>query len=63
VGRTYWLYFWDVATNSEIHRHMYTSNASSDWYSGVVCNGLLQGVEFSAIELGGETEDGRVING
>ena len=41
---------------------MYTSNASTDWYSGVVMNGLLQDVSFNAIELGGEL-GGTVING
>ena len=30
VGRTYWLTFWDTVTNTEMTRHMYTSNSSAD---------------------------------
>ena len=62
LGREYWLTFWDLATNTEITRHMYTSNGSADWYSGIVRNGLLQNASFNAIELGGEKE-GVVVNG
>ena len=35
-------------------RKVYTSTGSSDWYSGVLYNGLLQNASFNAIELGGE---------
>ena len=35
-------------------RYVYTSNGSSDWYSGVLYNGLLQNASFNAIEVGGE---------
>ena len=62
IGRSYYITFWDIATNSELTRKCYTSNGSADWYSGVLYNGLLQNASFNAIELGGE-KDGVVING
>jgi hypothetical protein len=62
VGREYWVTMWDVATDTEITRHVYTSNSSSDVYSGIIRRGLLQGVSFKMIELGGE-KNGVVING
>ena len=51
-GRLYNITIWDISTNSEVTAHVYTSNASGDCYSGVLYNGLYQGVKFSAIELG-----------
>lgn len=51
-GKLYNLTIWDISTNSEVTVHVYTSNAEGDCYSGVLYNGLYQGVRFSAIELG-----------
>lgn len=62
VGKSFWLTFTDPYTGTELTRKMYCSNASSDWYSGVMYNGLLQDVSFNCIELGGEL-GGTVING
>lgn len=51
-GQSYNITIWDISSNSEVTVHVYTSNASGDCYSGVLYNGLYQGVKFSAIELG-----------
>ena len=51
-GRLYYITIWDLLSNSEVTAHVYTSNATGDCYSGVLYNGLYQGVKFSAIELG-----------
>ena len=53
-GREYYITFFDPSTGSWIEKYVYTSNANSEMYSGVVLNGLYQGFEFHAIELGGE---------
>ena len=50
-GKTYDMTFWDPRTGAEDTATMYTSNATADCYSGVVLNGLYQGVEFHAIEV------------
>lgn len=51
-GQKYYIKIWDIKTNSEVTVHVYTSNSSAECYSGVVMNGLYQGLSFSAIELG-----------
>ncbi len=53
-GREYDIYFFDPASGTWTTRYVYTSNSSSDMYNGIVRNGLWQGFEFHAIELGGE---------
>ena len=51
-GQLYNITIWDISSNSEVTVHVYTSNSAGDCYSGVLYNGLYQGVKFSAIELG-----------
>ena len=55
MGKFYYITYIDPLTNAERTIHVYTSNGHGDLYSGVVRNGLLQGVQFSGIELKGET--------
>ena len=50
-GKKYNMTFHDPRTNTEVTVQMYTSNASGECYSGVLYNGLYQGVEFHAIEV------------
>lgn len=50
-GKTYNMTFYDPRTASEVTVAMYTSNASGECYSGVLLNGLYEGVQFSAIEV------------
>ena len=53
-GKEYYLTYYDPAIKSNRTIWCYTSNAGADMYSGVVMNGLWQGFEFHAIEIGGE---------
>lgn len=53
-GQEYSLTYYDPLDNVERTIEVYTSNSKSDLYSGVVLNGLWQGVSFNAIELAGE---------
>lgn len=55
-GQEYNLTYWDPLENAEKTINVYTSNSSTDLYSGVLYNGLWQGIKFNAIELAGETE-------
>ena len=55
MGRKYYITYWDLITNSEKTINVYTSNGKGSLYSGVVRNGLYQGITFNAIELKGET--------
>lgn len=50
-GKKYNMTFHDPRTNTEVTVQMYTSNAEGECYSGVLHNGLYQGVQFSAIEV------------
>lgn len=50
-GKKYNMTFHDPRTNAEVTVQMYTSNATGECYSGVLYNGLYQGVEFHAIEV------------
>ncbi len=50
-GKKYNMTFHDPRTNAEVTVEMYTSNAQGECYSGVLYNGLYQGVQFSAIEV------------
>lgn len=54
MGQFYNITYWDVLENQQKTIYVYTSNADADWYSGIVRNGLLQGIKFHAIELAGE---------
>ena len=54
LGRTLYVIYFDIVTNAEKTINVYCSNGSGDWYSGVVHNGLLQGVSFNLIEIEGE---------
>ena len=51
-GKEYYITIWDPSVGGEATYHVYTSNASSDMYSGIVRNGLWENFEFHAIELG-----------
>lgn len=53
-GREYYIEYFDPAVGTWVSRRVYTSNAASDMYNGIVMNGLWQDFEFHAIELGGE---------
>lgn len=53
-GQEYNISFFDPMINRVRTIKCYTSNASTDIYSGIVHNGLYQGFEFHAIELSGE---------
>ena len=53
-GQEYNLTYFDPLDNAEKTITVYTSNSSADLYSGMVMNGLWQGVSFNAIELAGE---------
>ena len=55
MGRKYYIRFWDLATNAERTCYVYTSNGRGGMYSGVVRNGIYQGVQFNAIQIMGET--------
>ena len=50
-GKKYNMTFHDPRTNAEVTVQMYTSNTQGECYSGVLLNGLYQGVQFSAIEV------------
>lgn len=53
-GQEYRLTYYDPLDNVERTIEVYTSNSKTDLYSGVILNGLWQGVSFNAIELAGE---------
>lgn len=53
-GKEYSLTYFDILNNAEKTITVYTSNSSGDIKSGVILNGLVTGLKFSAIELAGE---------
>ena len=53
-GQTYSLTYFDPLDNAEKTITAYTSKGSSSLYSGVLYNGLWQGIQFNAIQVGGE---------
>ena len=53
-GQIYLLTYFDPMDNSEKTINAYTSTSSSELYSGVLYNGLWQGIQFNAIQVGGE---------
>ena len=53
-GKEYSLTYFDPLTGGQNTITAYTSNSSADCYSGILYNGLWQGVSFNAIEVGGE---------
>lgn len=55
MGKKYYITYWDLITNEEKTIYVYTSNGKGSLYSGVVRNGLYQGITFNAIEIMGET--------
>lgn len=50
-GQTYTITIHDPKANAEQNISVYTSNSEGECYSGVLHNGLYQGVQFSAIEV------------
>lgn len=59
-GQEYDITYWDTLENAEKTIHCYTSNGSTDCYSGVVMNGLYQGAKFNAIEIAGELNSANI---
>lgn len=55
-GQIYNMTFYDPLSHSEITVSMYTGNSKSDCYSGVLYNGLWQGIAFNAIDMGSGSE-------
>ena len=53
-GQEYSLTYFDPLENEEKTIQAYTANTTATMYSGVLLNGLWQGVSFTATELGGE---------
>lgn len=53
-GQEYELTYFDLLDNTEKTISVYTSNSKGECYSGIILNGLYQGVSFNAIELAGE---------
>ena len=53
-GQEYDLTYFDPLEDNEKTIRVYTSNSSADCYSGILVNGLYQGVSFNAIEMAGE---------
>ena len=53
-GQEQYLTYYDPLDNVERKAKVYTSNSKTDLYSGIIMNGLWQGVSFNAIELEGE---------
>ena len=50
-GKLYRLNIWDIKAGQWVNVQCYTSNSSADCYSGVLYNGLYQGITFNAIEV------------
>ena len=55
-GKIYNITYFDPIDNAERTTQVYTSNSSTDVYSGIIRNGLYQGVQFNAIEIAGEVD-------
>lgn len=55
MGKKYYITYWDLINNAEKTCYVYTSKSNGSLYSGVLHNGLYQGVTFNAIEIMGET--------
>ena len=53
-GQIYLLTYFDPMDNSEKTINAYTSTSSSELYSGILHTGLWQGIQFNAIQVGGE---------
>lgn len=53
-GQEYEIEYFDPLENQTNLRGVYTSNSATDLYSGVIRNGLWEGLTFSAIEIAGE---------
>lgn len=53
-GQEYTLTYFDPLDNNEKQIGVYTSNSAGDLYSGIIRNGLWQGLAFNAIEIAGE---------
>ena len=51
AGQKYNMTFYDPKSGVEATVQMYTSNTQGSCYSGVLHNGLYEGVQFSAIEV------------
>lgn len=53
-GQEYNITYFDPLENKEKAIRVYTSNSSTDCYSGVIKGGIWQNATFNAIELAGE---------
>lgn len=50
-GQEYSLKYWDTMANDWVTDDFYTADTATDWYSGVIYNGLIQGCSFNAIGM------------
>ncbi len=57
MGKHYYLTYWDLIDDAERTIYVYTSNGRGGMYSGVVRNGIYQGISFNAIEIDGEHQE------
>ena len=53
-GKTYSLTYYDPIKKGEYTINCYSLTTNANMYSGIVLDGLWNGVSFTAIELGGE---------
>lgn len=53
-GQEYEIEYFDPLANTNQLRGCYTSNSATNLYSGVIRNGLWEGLAFNAIEIAGE---------
>lgn len=53
-GKRFYITIYDITTGAELATalHVYNSNSSANFYSGVIRNGIIDGFKFSAIEIG-----------
>lgn len=54
-GQVYSINFYDYLAGQRKTKQVYTSNSSAEWYSGIILNGIVQNVGFSATEMQGES--------
>lgn len=56
-GQIYWIEYWDNLDNNTKQIRVYTSNSSSDFYSGVKYQGTWSGLSFNAIQMANGVEN------
>lgn len=48
-GQEFQCTFYDLLSNTEKTINAYTSNSSGNWYSGIISDGIVQGITFNII--------------